>query len=273
MSEPRIPNRVAKIVGSALSTYYEYHDDIDMLFFENGAPGDPPKGMTRAEKVSTWLERASEDPQFDSLSLLGRVLKDFMERDQGLLSGAIKELAKQRMRVGDILQQCGMQYHEGGRIFDSTATAPTHQRVSSSILGTVKEFDVFISHASEDKELIARPLYRVLAEKGYKVWFDEAVLSLGDSLNRKIDEGLSKCKYGVVILSTNFFLKPWPQRELDGLVARETASGKKAILPIWHGIDRAGVTAYSPTLADRVAALSSEGVDAVAAKIVAVLEG
>lgn len=135
-----------------------------------------------------------------------------------------------------------------------------------------REFDVFISHASEDKESIARPLYRELVAKGCKVWFDEAVLQLGDSLNRKINEGLSKCRYGVVILSPDFFQKEWPQRELDGLVARETASGDKAILPIWHQIDRHGVVAYSPTLADRIAALSSEGVQAVAEKILAVLK-
>jgi hypothetical protein len=135
-----------------------------------------------------------------------------------------------------------------------------------------REFDVFISHASEDKESIARPLYQVLVAKGCKVWFDEAVLQLGDSLHRKINEGLSKCRYGVVILSPNFFQKEWPQRELDGFVARETASGDKAILPIWHKVNRSDVAAYSPTLADRIEAVSSEGVEAVAEKIRAVLE-
>ena len=75
----------------------------------------------------------------------------------------------------------------------------------------------------------------------------------------------------MVILSPNFFQKEWPQKELDGLVARETASGEKAILPIWHKIDRGGVAAHSPTLADRLAAPSSGGVTAVAAEILAVL--
>ncbi len=135
-----------------------------------------------------------------------------------------------------------------------------------------ERFDVFISHASEDKDSIARPLYRELNAQGVTVWFDEAVLELGDSLRRKIDEGLTKCRYGVVILSPHFFRKQWPQKELDGLVARETASGEKAVLPVWHEIDRDGVLAYSPTLADRVAARSAEGVAVVAAKILAVLK-
>jgi TIR domain len=92
-----------------------------------------------------------------------------------------------------------------------------------------QQFDLFLSHASEDKEAIARPLYSALVAAGVSVWFDEAVLELGDSLRRKIDEGLARCRYGIVILSPRFLAKQWPQRELDGLVARETATGEKAI--------------------------------------------
>jgi TIR domain len=126
--------------------------------------------------------------------------------------------------------------------------------------------DLFLSHASEDKDAIARPLYNALTAAGVSVWFDEAVLELGDSLRRKIDEGLARSRYGIVILSLSFFSKHWPQKELDGLVARETASGEKAILPIWHDVDQKAVTAYSPTLADRVAGRSAEGVAALVEK-------
>jgi len=134
------------------------------------------------------------------------------------------------------------------------------------------EYDLFLSHASEDKESIARPLYAALVAAGVSVWFDEAVLRLGDSLRQKIDQGLARCHYGVVILSPNFLSKHWTQRELDGLVARETASGEKAILPIWHQLDRDTLLRYSPTLADRVAGLSDEGVEGLVRKIVEVLK-
>jgi hypothetical protein len=152
------------------------------------------------------------------------------------------------------------------------APAPTAAPARANARPATKHFDVFISHASEDKDSIARPLYRELNAQDVTVWFDEAVLELGDSLRRKIDEGLTKCRYGVVILSPHFFRKQWPQKELDGLVARETASGEKAVLPVWHEIDRDGVLAYSPTLVDRIAARSAEGVAVVAAKILAVLK-
>lgn len=101
-----------------------------------------------------------------------------------------------------------------------------------------QDYDLFLSHAFEDKDAIARPLYQTLVAKGVSVWFDEAVLQMGDSLRRSIDAGLARCRYGVVILSPKFLSKQWPQHELDGLVARETATGEKAILPIWHELDR-----------------------------------
>ncbi|MGD9850425.1 MAG: toll/interleukin-1 receptor domain-containing protein [Nitrospirales bacterium] len=133
-------------------------------------------------------------------------------------------------------------------------------------------YDVFISHASEDKDSIARPLYTALVAKGISVWFDEATLELGDSLRQKIDDGLARCRYGIVILSPRFLAKEWPQRELDGLVARETASGEKAILPVWHEIEAQDLRKYSPTLADRLAVRSTEGVSVIVEKILRVLE-
>jgi len=135
-----------------------------------------------------------------------------------------------------------------------------------------RAYDLFLSHASEDKDSIARPLYEALTAAGISVWFDEAVLRLGDGLRKKIDEGLARCRFGIVVLSPTFFSKHWPQLELDGLVARETASGKKAIVPIWHEIDQKGVAQYSPTLADRLAGKSSDGLKVLVRQIVEVLK-
>lgn len=116
---------------------------------------------------------------------------------------------------------------------------------------TLKQYDFFISHATEDKDFV-RPLTVKLQEAGKSVWVDELVLTVGDSLRRKIDEGLKSSKYGIVILSTDFFKKNWTQHELDGLVAREM-NGIKVILPIWHKVSKDEVFSYSPTLSDKLA--------------------
>jgi hypothetical protein len=131
--------------------------------------------------------------------------------------------------------------------------------------------DVFISHASEDKEAIARPLEAKLKSLGYTVWFDEFVLKLGDGLRRSIDRGLANCRFGVVILSHNFFAKNWPQQELDGLAAREANEKTKRILPIWHQLSFSEVAGYSPMLADRLGVTTDKGLDEVVRQIVDVL--
>jgi len=54
---------------------------------------------------------------------------------------------------------------------------------------------------------------------------------------------------------------------LDGLVARETDSGQKALLPVWHDLDKQMLLRYSPALADRLAADTHNGLDTVVAQI------
>jgi hypothetical protein len=113
-------------------------------------------------------------------------------------------------------------------------------------------YDAFISHASEDKDDLVRPLAERLREAGFSIWYDEFQLKLGDSLRRSIDRGLANSRFGIVVLSPDFFAKNWPQYELDGLVAREM-NGGKIILPLWHKVSKDEVMRCSPSLADKVA--------------------
>ena len=136
--------------------------------------------------------------------------------------------------------------------------------------GAPERYDVFISHASEDKEVVARPLYEELTRRGMKVWFDEATLELGDSLGDMIDDGLAHSRYGVVILSPRFFEKHWPQEELDRLVKLEN-DGTSKILPILHQLEPDALRRYSPLLASRIAVRSSVGVPALAEQILSVV--
>ena len=133
-----------------------------------------------------------------------------------------------------------------------------------------KEWDVFISHASEDKATVARPLAASLRRAGARVWLDEHELTVGDSLSEKIDEGLARSQFGVVVLSPAFFAKHWPRRELAGLRAREE-EGKKVILPVWHNVDTPAITQFSPILADALAAKTEQGIDNVAKAIIRVI--
>ena len=117
---------------------------------------------------------------------------------------------------------------------------------------SVKEYDVFISHASEDKKTIVRPLANALVAENIIVWYDEFELHIGDSLRRKIDRGLAKSRVGLVVLSHAFIAKGWTNYELDGIITR-AVDGQQVLLPIWHNISKDEIIEYSPSLADKVA--------------------
>lgn len=127
--------------------------------------------------------------------------------------------------------------------------------------------DVFISHASEDKDEIVRPLANALISKGLDVWYDEFTLRIGDSLRQKIDHGLAHSRVGLVVLSASFISKGWTNYELDGIVTR-SVSGEQILLPIWHGLTKQQVMDYSPSLADKVArSTANYTVDEIASEI------
>ncbi len=116
----------------------------------------------------------------------------------------------------------------------------------------IKQYDFFISHASEDKDDIVRSLADALKDNGFEVWYDEFELKIGDSLRKKIDSGLINSRFGIVIISPSFVKKNWTEYELNGMVAREM-NGHKVILPIWHKISKDEVLKFSPSLADKMA--------------------
>ncbi|GHU97602.1 hypothetical protein FACS1894208_12960 [Clostridia bacterium] len=108
-------------------------------------------------------------------------------------------------------------------------------------------YDVFISHASEDKEDFVNPLVAKLQDAGIRVWYDTVEMQWGKSLREQIDNGIKRSKFAILVLSKHFFAKKWPQRELDGILAKESISGSTP-LPIWHNITPEELYEFSSTL-------------------------
>ena len=139
--------------------------------------------------------------------------------------------------------------------------------ISNKVTKSSKEYDVFISHASEDKKDFVRPLASELEKSGIEPWYDEHELTLGDNIRQSIDEGLQNARFGVVVLSESFFGKDWTERELDALVAKED-QGDKMIIPIWHEVDHEDVARNIPTLAGKLAVKTdSKTIDEIVAEI------
>lgn len=144
--------------------------------------------------------------------------------------------------------------------------------VPPNALAPAGTYDVFISHASEDKDEIVRELAGALRSRGLKVWYDEFELRIGDSLRRKIDHGLANSRVGLVILSEAFFKKGWTNYELDGIVSR-SVNGEQQLLPIWHKVSKADVMRFSPSLVDKVARSTVDNTpDEIADEIAELLE-
>lgn len=128
-------------------------------------------------------------------------------------------------------------------------------------------WDFFISHASEDKPLVAAPLAHYLDSVSFSTWYDDFCLNVGDSLTDAISKGLQSARYGIVTLSPDFFRKEWPIHELQALIDLER-DRRTRILPVWHHITAAEIARFAPELADRKAADTKKGLQAVAEELV-----
>ncbi|MFE4525330.1 TIR domain-containing protein [Cytobacillus firmus] len=116
-----------------------------------------------------------------------------------------------------------------------------------------KEYDVFISHSADDKDSYVSTLADHLKSAGITIWYDTDSIGWGQSIRREIDKGLAYSKYGIVVVSPSFIEKYWTNYELDGILSKESATGKQMILPIWHNVTADQVKKYSYPLAGKLA--------------------
>ena len=128
------------------------------------------------------------------------------------------------------------------------------------------QYDVFISHASQDKDAVARPLADALTQRGVKVWLDERQLHVGDSIHRKIDRALADSRFCIVILSPAYVKSEWTNKELDAFFSKEKQQ-EKSILPILHNLSIEEVSGFSPMLTDKVSLTTRDDIHSLADKI------
>ena len=115
------------------------------------------------------------------------------------------------------------------------------------------EHHYFISYASEEKQKIAKPLFKELEKRGYKIWFDEECIEPGDSIRESIDNGLLNSGRIIIILSTKYIEKHWTKLEFNAVI-----SIQKRIIPIWYQVSFEEVKKFSPMIAD-IRAISYNG--------------
>jgi len=93
---------------------------------------------------------------------------------------------------------------------------------------------IFLSHTHSDKPFVRR-LKAALNERGVSdVWVDEAEIMVGDSLTKKIEEGLTKTRFFGVVLSPRSVKSRWVQKELEAAMNKEIRTGSVVVLPLLY---------------------------------------
>lgn len=122
-------------------------------------------------------------------------------------------------------------------------------------------YDVFICHASEDKESIVFPLEKALNAKGVKVFVDSSAIKWGDSLVDKINHALRVSKFVIAILSPASINKAWPKKEIHAIISMEISTKKKKLLPLLVGSDE--LMSEYPLMADKLYKRFDDNIDEI----------
>lgn len=124
---------------------------------------------------------------------------------------------------------------------------------------------VYLAHATEDKEL-AKPLAEGLLARGIDVWYDNWEIGFGDSLRRKMEEGLEDCTHFVVLLTEKSIKKSWVNEEIDAGLMR-AVEGSAKFIGLRHQLPLASVSAFLRTRLTPEYLPNEAGLDELAAQI------
>jgi RNA-directed DNA polymerase len=111
---------------------------------------------------------------------------------------------------------------------------PNPSRFVRAMVFGADDFDIFISHASEDKDSVARPVYEACAKLGLKAFLDEAHIGWGQSFTEKINSALGSARTVLAIISPDAIAKEWPIVEVNTALSLEV-SGHKKVVPLIVG--------------------------------------
>ena len=165
-----------------------------------------------------------------------------------------KEEQNERKKQEKSIENMKRVYEQRISELESLRLSKVKNEFLETVSGDEPEYDVFVSHAWEDKADFVEAFVQALKDREIKVWYDKSKIKWGDSMRARIDDGLRKSKFGVAILSPNYIAegKYWTKAELDGLFQMESINGK-TLLPIWHNLTKKQVMDYSPILASKLA--------------------
>lgn len=216
--------RAAKeLLGTALSTLPEMYRCVSL-----GAPMLTEWLFATRQKLrSIYGSDAPEVSWFDRVASL-RQQRGGRDRDQ-VLSELLGQLQNGLSEMRDKLD-------------------PRQSDGTSSSIADPYDYDVFISHANNDKANFVDELTASLENLRINIWYDATQIDWGDNWKLQIKNGLNKCRFGIVIISPQFLGREWTEKELNDLLQRQNASGQKVVLPLLFNLSVAEMKEQYPQL-------------------------
>lgn len=150
----RLSRSLCSVVGEVLRGS---HDTLDALFIAAGAPGEPP-ALAHASKWKEWLFRSGQDPNVDSLAVLGNVLEEFMDLAPTSGKEELDDWRERRARVEHALEENGLRYYRFGRVLPQGADVITAELPSPAPLSSPSK----PAKVEELLEVIVRGLRRAM---------------------------------------------------------------------------------------------------------------
>ena len=239
----------------------QFHFDANSLQTQLGRAKAVSSGAFRSQSdrfsaLSTGMPPASLGRLNDSLAAVAEVTREKAERERKAAEATIELneqtkiqnqlLREQNQRLNETIMQLKEQL--GGKSLPPTANASY-------------QFDVFVSHANDNKEEFVNALTTELSRLGISIWYDANILDWGDNWKLQIANGLKKCRFGIVVISPEFLGREWTEKELNELLQRQNATGEKVILPLLYKMTVADMKKQYPKLADFQARIIAPGDD------------
>lgn len=215
---------------------------------KNASPNTIKAKMRQIDSYHSQAVKAASD----SADLAKRIADKRSKRSNAAIQLQKEELKTRKQQEKAALQIKQSYERQIGEL--QTLLTESLSNTKSEAESGDAEYDVFVSHAWEDKRGFVDEFVNSLRELGLKVWYDTSEIKWGDSMRKRIDDGLKKSRFGVAILSPDYIAdgKYWTKAELDGLFQLESIGGK-TLLPIWHNLNKADVMAFSPIIASKLA--------------------
>ena len=197
----------------------------------------------KAEKESADLQKKIADKRQRRNTAVQR-----LQREE------VSERKKQEYATQKLMKSYESRIEELQSIAAATAPIFADLAIEGKERQDIPKYDVFVSHAWEDKEDFVDEFVEELRAFGLKIWYDTSEIKWGDSMRKRIDEGLRRSRFGIAVLSPDYIKegKYWTKAELGGLFQLDS-NGGKVLLPIWHHLTKKEVMEYSPLIASKLA--------------------